>query len=449
MLRLTGSLLLLVLLACLTACSEGSAIATDNDTPLVKRPLPGLPLDGPAWSRQVSAVTTKEGAATFMTSGEPGAHVHTSFAELLTLDGNSGVDLAWAIWQLPVTAETEVQKLQINLYLSGNNRFHFAVANYATGKWIFPSLDDFPDGTKGNASLELGVDDGALHSPGENIYVAALVLPGSIVHIQNVEMTVEDTGGGNDDPIYDQYEDNDELEIAKLVPLGELRASIHETVVLEMSDPNEIIDTQDFYIVPVEAGQTLTVTMLFEAVNRFPEVGHPTLNDLDLLLYPPGSTLELDQFNDDDDAFGAELYFYPFEQGTWTVGAGGDYMIGIIAREPGHDNAEYDLNIFVSDNAYEVTGFVTKEGAQVTERFVVYLEPGNFNAVTSLDPEFPGDAGKFSIKGVPNGGYTLKVHSSASFHEDHPFTWPETKSILVIGSDVTDASIDIGPEPEL
>jgi hypothetical protein len=219
-------------------------------------------------------------------------------------------------------------------------------------------------------------------------------------------------------------------------------------------------DMMDFYSVTLTAGQYLTATLMFEPYDHFWAPGGewltPNYNDLDVLIYPPGSTLPYDQFI--ESASGTNLYFYPADEGFYHVPSDGDYIIGILGDMgdlPHIDsNAEYYLGIYVNDSVHSVKGTVTQNSAEATKPFLVYLEyttpvGGNMGCFSAMAPIDASPHGQFEIKGVPDGVYTLKVESSASFYvyPKHPYIWPETLPVTVAGADVTGVSINIGNDP--
>lgn len=432
-----------------TACTAGGAELPAAGPP--QSALPALPDDGPAFSHAVSVVGSLPGSPAFLDSGAPGASPHATQAAWLTLDAAQSGGFAWAVWQIPLAADIQLQQLDLNLQASGLNRYWLAVADYTAGSWRFLLTGQYPAGIQGSQSLSwpgAGLPlEPALHSPGEFAYVACLVTGTNKVNIASLGITNSDPGPGpGDDPIYDLYEDNDTLDSCHPLGPGQTHASVHMSINTEMHDPNEWRDTYDCYCVNVPSGKTLTATLRFEPYDHFWDgVSYRYENDLDLLFYMPGASSILNDFVEQYSSL--RIWYYQFEQVTYKANATADYPLCVMGAlgEGVPSNAEYDLNIFVSDNAYTVSGYLTQQGALPTKKFVAYLEPGNFSDLTAFGDEGEQD-GHFAITGVPDGSYTLKIASSFAFYPA-PYTWPETAAVLVSGADSVGNDLDIGADP--
>jgi hypothetical protein len=421
---------------------------------LLAAPLRALPDDGPAWTRQVSAQSDFPGGETFSTSGQPYVHPDATHPEWLVLDATglplTGAQFVWAIWQIPLTSETVIEELRVNTQSSVSKKYYPALANYALGHWVIgPESHD-------TITLALPPDQAELHSPGQYCYIAIIVMAGQKITVASFGMTAS---GGASAPIFDQYEPNDPMESAYPLdpyPLdrGYYHASIHETYVPEMGGR----DKMDFYTVHLEAGQFLTATLKHEPYDHFWVYSDadplPNYNDLDVLLYPPNSTQPYDQFIEPP-VSGMTIYYYAADQAFYQVpaGLGGDYIIGILGDVSGPDNnAEYYLDIFISDAVHTVSGYLTQKHEAPDKPFLAFLEssdpqdPGFFNCIAPVDQS---PHGHIQIFGVPDGDYTLKIQSSAAFfpYPVHPYVWEQTLPVIVAGMDVTDASLDIGDDP--
>jgi hypothetical protein len=419
------------------SCSTGSA------APLADAPsLPALPQDGPAWTRQVSEVTTIDGVDTYLDCGAPGAAPHISQATWLTLDGDQAAgEYAWAIWQIPLSDLTTVQEIALSIQQSGLSKYYLAWADYSAGQWRFISVDGKAE-LQGQKTLtvpgaQIG-DETAMHSPGEFAYLAMLVLPGHKINVAGYTVTVDIDNSGND-PIYDDFEDNDNLDTCYPLEPGEYRASIHQKNVPEMDDPNENRDAADAYCIDVGPGQTLTVTLRHELYDHF---GGGWLNDLDLCFYSPGSDDVWEDLVESESSISSR---HPFEQIVYESG-GGTYYISVLpdlVDMDTDDDAEYYINVFLSDNTYRVSGTVKLDGQTVTKDYTVYLEPGNFNALTPVDGGENG-FGSFNIEGVPNGEYTLKVQGTNTFGEQD-IAFPVEMPVTVLNNDEVNLVVELSP----
>jgi hypothetical protein len=424
-------------------------------TAAIARALPPLPNDGPAALRRVSTASTLPGYPAYQDCGA-GVAQHATIPEVLVLD-STGLDSAaheftWAIWRMQLSAGVTVGEIKVTTYQSVGKTFYAGLANYAAGVWQLERI------TVNGASLHLPAQELDLHSPGECVYLAVVVMAGQKVSLQALDITT--SGGAGNDPIFDDFEPNDPMASAWHLGPGYYRASIHETFIPEMGGR----DKMDFYTVTLGAGQSLTTTLDYEPYDHLWAPGGdlltPSLNDLDVLIYPPGSSLPYDQFLMPP-ASGMSIYYYAADEGFYTSASGGEYIIGILGdvSDPYNivdNNAEYHLGIYVSNGGqtHSVSGTVAHNGAEITTPFLVYLEytviadddRGFFNAVAGIDT---APHGKFTVLGVPDGAYTLYVRSSAAFYAypAHPATWPQTLGVTVAGADVTDANIDITGEP--
>jgi hypothetical protein len=286
-----------------------------------------------------------------------------------------------------------------------------------------------------------------MHSPGHFAYLAVLVMPGNKINVASLDSQDDDPGGPPpDDPIFDAYEDNDALDNCYTLLPGSHFASVHQTLRTDMNDPNEYRDIYDVYCVAIGSGQTLTATLRFEDYDHFWDgTGQRYENDLDLLFFYPGATSILNDFNEQYSSF--RIFYYPFEQVTFTASSGADYSLCVMTAlgEGVDSNALYNLQLFVSDSAYKVSGYLTQNGALPTKTFVAFLEPGNFNAITAFGAEGELD-GHFVISGVPDGTYTLKAYTSLAFNP-YPYEWPETLEVVVNGGDSTGNDLDVGDDP--
>lgn len=441
-------------LLCCAACIAGGcagASASLPDAAALARALPPLPQDGMAVTRRVSTESSLTGYPTYRDSGEPNASQHPTLPDVLTLD-SSGLSeparqFTWAIWRLQLSAGVTVDGIKITTYQSPNKPFYAGLANYAAGLWQFELVQ-----TNG-ASLHLPPEI-ELHSPGESIYVAIVVMAPYKVNVQALDITT--SGGAGNDPIFDDFEPNDPMESAWPLGAGYYHASIHETFIPEMGGK----DKMDFYTVSVPPGQHLTATLDYEPYDHLwtysSDWPFPNYNDLDVLIYPPGSTLPYDQFYEPP-VSGMTIYYYAADQGYLPDAGGGEYIIGILGDVDPYfkidNNAEYDLGIYVSASVHTVSGTLTQDGAGIDYPFLVYLEytapvdgdRGFFNAVAPIDTE---PHGRFVIPGVPDGAYTMHVRTSAAFYPYpvHPYVWPQTVAVTVAGADVT-ADINIEGEP--
>lgn len=449
-----GGLIILLLpaaivLGCqlLGACGGGPDLAPTAAA--MQRALPPLPDDGPAWTRRSSTTDNSvDGSGANPTSGAPYVYPHASIPQVLVMDATlpGAPDFIWAIWRVQLSPGMTVTTIRVDTQGSVGKPFYAGLANYSKGHWVFG-----PE-TMNHPTLPLPPES-ELHSPGNSVYVAIVVMKGVLVNIQTI--TVSTDGGTGTDPIFDQFEPNNPMQQAWPLGPGYYHASIHETYVPEMGGR----DMMDFYTVSLTAGQYLTATLMFEPYDHFWAPGGdmltPNYNDLDVLIYPPGSTLPYDQFI--ESASGMTIYYYASDQGFYQVPSSGDYIIGILADAdiPHVDsNAEYYLGIYVSDSVHKVTGTITKETLEIDKPFLVYLENPDplatdrycFNAVAPIDT---APHGQFEIRGVPDGTYTLKVRSSGGYYpyKVHPYTWPQTLPVNVAGSDVTGLHLDIGEDP--
>lgn len=442
----------LLWLSCASACAVGRAQApAETAAGPASHALPALPDDGPAFGRRVSVEASISGNPAFLDSGAPGAAVHTTQADWLTLDAGAAGGFAWAIWQVPLASEIQLESLFFDIEASGLNKYWLAVADYSTGSWRFLLTAQYPSGIQSEQTISwpsAGLPpETAIHSPGEFAYIACLVEGTNKVNIASLGIVNSDPGPPpGDDPIYDQFEDNDTLDTCYDLGPGTHRASVHMTLNTEMHDPNEWRDIYDCYCVNVPAGSTLTATLRFEPYDHFWDgVSYRYENDLDLLFFMPGASSILNDFVEQYSSF--RIWYYQFEQVTYTANSTADYLLCVLGAlgEGVDSNAEYDLNIFVSAEAYTVSGYLTQQAALPTKKFVVFLEPGNFSDLTAFADEGEQD-GHFAITGVPDGAYTLKVASSFAFYST-PYTWPETAAVLVGGGDSVGNDIDIGADP--
>lgn len=434
--------------AALSGCGGGPALAPTAAA--VQKALPPLPDDGPAWSKQSSETNNSvDGSGANPTSGLPGVYPDATVPQVLVMDAAlpGSPDFIWAIWRVQLSPGMTITKITVNTYSSVDQPYYAGLANYTKRHWVFGNE------TSNNITLPLP-PEAQLHSPGNSVYVAIVVMAGVKVNIQSIAVTTE--GGTGTDPIYDQFEPNNPMEQAHPLGPGYYHASIHETYVPEMGGR----DMMDFYTVSLTAGQYLTATLMFEPYDHFWAPGGewltPSYNDLDVLIYPPGSTRPYDDFI--ESASGMNIYYYAADEGFYKVTTSGDYIIGILADvgEIPHidSNAEYYLGIYVNDSVHNVSGTITQQTKEITKEFLVYLErdpenpadSGDFNTIAPLDT---APHGQFVIKGVPDGTYSLKVRSSAAYYPypTHPYPWPETLPVTVAGSDVTGANLDIGVDP--
>jgi hypothetical protein len=437
-----GAASLLAVAGC-GALASTAGPGTPGAPPVPLSSLPPLPLQGrPNVVRVVSDTATLDGYPAFMDSGAPYVYNDAmDFPTWLVLNGRLAgcPDFIWAIWQFPVTIETTIQELRVTLSASTTNTCYAGVANYDTGMW------EFGDETFGTRLLPIpAAGEWVLHSPGGYCYVALVVMKGQAINVSSLVMTF--AGNPPPPPIFDQFEPNDTLTAAYLLTPGSYHASIHETMI-----PDYGQDNYDCYKVSLAAGQHLTATLRFEDYNHFD--GPPNLTDLDLLVCPPGAVDPLNDFI--EAASGLNIHFYPFENGHYVVPSGGDYFIVILGAYGAWDDAEYVLNVFVNAAAYSVSGTLTQSGGEPTKSLVVFLttpgetepldysETANFNALTSMDT---APHGLFTIAGVPDGDYVLKVHSNGGYTEP-PYVWPETYPVHVSGGDVSGLSVNIGADP--
>jgi hypothetical protein len=386
-----------------------------------------------------------------MDSGAPGAQPEATHADWLRLDATQSGGFAWAIWRIPLTAGFRLEQLDFNIEASGLNRYWLALADYGSGTWRFVLTGAYPTGIQGDQSLvwpTTGLPaEPDLHSPGEFAYLACIVEGANKVNVATLDVTDSDPGvGPGEDPIYDQFENNDTLDTYHDLTAGSYRASVHMTNRTDMNDPDEWKDVYDCYRVNVPAGKTLTATLRFEPFDHFWDgVSYRYENDLDMLFFMPGASSILNDFVEQYSSL--RIWYYQFEQVTYQAGSTQDYPICVMGAlgEGVNSNAEYDLNIFVSDSAYTVSGYLTQQGALPTKKFVVFLEPGNFSDLTAFADEGEQD-GHFAIAGVPDGDYTVKVASSFAFYPT-PYTWPETAQAQVLAGDSVGNDIDIGADP--
>lgn len=404
--------------------------------------LPGLPSNDSVIVKNASAENTIDGSSTYsryQTGVEPEpVHAHDSYPKMLVLDATALTEgFVWAMWQIPVGEDYSFESVSVVLYQSGMNKYSTGLADYSTGHWRF-----YSEGY-GSEYIEL-TDESSYHSASDNAYVAVIVMAGSKITIGSLDYATTQLN----QPIHDDYEPNNSLLAPWSASPGTYYASIYETIIPEMGGKDDF----DFYRVHLEAGDYLTATLRFDVFDAI--VDPNNFNDLDVLIYPPGSTLPLEEF--DPDASGTNIYYYPFEQGFLHATVEGDYFVGIFGdRVPPDVNAEYCLNIYVSQSVHTVSGTLTQLGAEPSKQFVVFLsEPGatepptyqetcNFNDITSIDA---GMHGEFSIPGVPDGEYVLRVHSSSAFY-GQPYVWPEQLPVTVSGADRTGLIVDIGIDP--
>ncbi len=448
---------LAVLCASLLACGMpavlggcGGTTAGAPEAASIARALPALPQDGPATLHRVSAASILSGYPAHLDSGAPNVAQHATIPEVLTLDSTSlneaAREFTWAIWRLQLSAGVSVDDIKVTTYKSGTQPFYAGVANYGAGLWQLEQIQ------VNGASLNLPPEI-ELHSPGESVYIAIVVMAPQIINVQALDITT--SGGTGNDPIFDAFEPNDPITAPWHMEPGYYHASIHETFIPEMGGR----DKWDFYTVTLGANQSLTATLDYEAYDHLWAPGGewltPNYNDLDVLIYPPGSELPYDDFI--EDASGLNIYYYAADQG-FKANISGDYIIGILGdvSDPFNvvdNNAEYDLGIYVSDATHTVSGKLTHDGADIDKSYLVYLEytvpvdgnRGFFNALATIDT---APHGKFSIRGVPDGEYRLWVRSSGAFYPYpvHPYVWQQWEPVSVAGADVT-ANINIEGEP--
>jgi hypothetical protein len=438
--RLALTLLALCALAALSGCG-GRAEATGGG-------LPPLPADGPYVPRHTSATTTLNGADALLTSGAPGVQPHAQFDTWLTLDGDLAGELAWAIWRIDLGPGFDLASVSVNVQQSGLKRYWLLYADYTSGRWEYVYNGTDPLGEKGVQGFT-PADPQGVRSPAHYAYVAVLVLPTQGVNVGLLE--VETTFNGTlTEPIFDTREDNDSLDEAQDGPLllgpGQYFASVHESPIEGWTEFGERIDKYDYCLVSLQAGETLTATLKHDAADPLGVFSGSM--DLDLLFYNPGATRELDDFI--ESASGVRIHFYNFEQVTYTASSAGWYPLGVIAvpdiDEEAPDSAEYELNLFINPagTVYEVRGNVTIDDAMPDHSLIVVLEPGNFSALsTGADQPVRG---QFTIPGVPNGEYTLKVYGNAGY-EPTGWVWPESETVTVNNGDVAGAGIDLSPAP--
>jgi len=432
-------------LLAVAGCGALASTAGSGAPPVSLSSLPLLPMNGgPAVPRTASDTATLDGYPAFLDSGVPyvAQHDPIEFPTWLMLDATAlpaGQDFIWAVWQFTLTPDRAIEEIRLNLSQSGANKCYAGLANYHTGMW------EFGDETFGTRLLPIpAAGEWVLHSPDGYCYVAVVVMAGQKLNVSSLQLTQSSIPPPP--PIFDQFEPNDTLATAYLLTPGSYHASIRETMIQPYGQ-----DNYDCYKVSLTAGQHLTATLRFEDYNHFD--GPPNLSDLDLLICPPGAVDPLNEFI--ESASGLNIQFYPFENGHYVVPSGGDYFIVILGAYGAWDDAEYVLNVFVSDAAYSVSGTLTQLGAPPDKSLVVFLtkegeaeppdfsETANFNALTSMDTS---PHGLFTITGVPDGDYTLKVHSNGGYTEP-PYVWPETYPVTVSGGDVSGLSVNIGADP--
>jgi hypothetical protein len=437
MAKLHHAALLCAALVWLCSCGTGE--------PATGGTLPGISeLDNLA--RGTSDLSTVTGANFLLSSGAPAATIHPSQATWLVLDGDQTGSSApaWAVWQLSLAPTDTLQSVTVNMQQIGLRRYWLAYADFTAQRWSFVQPSDLSPLGKSGASTVLSTELESMVSPAGNIYVAVLVLggqsPSSKINVEYVEAAYSTTGI---DPIADAYEDNDTLDSCATITPGLIHASIHQTPRDDMSDPQEETDPRDIYCIDVPSGHELTVTLRYNVFNHF---GSGVENELDLLYYATGAEDEYNDFVESESSF--NLFFYPFEH-IHVASATGIRKVGVIAEilDGGiEDDAEYDMYVFVSDETHTVSGTLKQSNMDVTHKFAVFLEPGNFNDITW----FPGDEGPaeskgdFVIEGVPDGSYTLKVHGSGGY-EQPGWVYTTTIPIVVSGGDVQNADINIEP----
>jgi hypothetical protein len=401
------------------------------------------------------ATTTEHTGASRIADSGAGVSVHPSDPGWLTLDGSAAGTYTWAMWQLPVTTGEELTGVTVNFYGSGLNRYWLGHPDYDAGVW------DFGDGDRVGVST-FTPEPGSNILSGDELYFVVLVLPGNTVTVSGLE--VEDSGtSGGDDPIYDDFEINDNATYAipepeegpyEFTAPGNYRAGLYQTTQELMDKPS---DHYDYYLYNGTAGNTLTITLRFEVWDHFWEPGDPDypvpdFNDLDVLFLHGQTGDPLNDF--DEDNSGLRIYYMPFEHIVYELEVDEEIVIG-IAPDPDpyfqtKSNAEYYLGIHESPAVYTVSGDVTIAGAVPDRDLVVFLEPGNFNDVTGVpgDPA-TGEPGVFDITGVPPGSYTLKVHSTAR-KNPAGYVWEgtgEQLAVEVTTGNVGGLSLDLSAPP--
>jgi hypothetical protein len=432
--RLLHCCLLLTALLTLASCgARNASVPADSAFPAIGK------LD--SISRNVSDIATVNGVDYIASSGVPSAQPHPTQPSWLVLDGDAATGVStWAIWRVSLTAGETPQFIDISLPQTYPNRYWLAYADFAAERWVFLDAAGNPLGRQGAPPSIQPTDPSVLLSPNLNMYVAILVMPTQKVNVAYLEANYSPVVFP--DPIFDDFEDNDDLENCyELSGPGMYRASIHETPRDDMNDPNEREDSRDIYCVNVPAGSELTVTMRHDLLNYFSDFGE---QELDLLYYPPGA---LDKYDDFSESLSSlNLRYYPFEQIHIT--SSGTQTFGVVAEVGDFydDDAEYEMNVFISADTHEVSGIVKQGGQAATKKFVAFLTPGNFNDVTWFheDEGLPESVGAFLIKGVPDGEYTLHVMGGAGFGEGE-WIYDQTLPVSVAGGNVTDVLIDIEP----
>jgi len=411
--------------------------------------LPSLPQDahlaGPI--RQVLSVNSYDGADRF-TNSVGGVSVNQNNGWWLELDATTANPYAWAMWRLAADAVEPFTTFRINCG-TPSMRYYVIYADYARNRWMFYTpqvgLGLSFAGTIEIDPASLPGGESVLHSPGGFAYIALIAVPANSGKLQVKGIDVTIPGGDplpGEDPIYDQFENNDTLATCTPLTQGMFKASIHQRYTLGMQLDGEERDYFDCYCVNVPVGKTLTATLRHETFDHFGGVE----NDADLLFYFPGAS---NIGNDFDETLSSTGIFYdPFEQVNFVAPADGDYLLTVIGdnSEPGvRTNAEYDLGIFISDAVYDVSGTITQGGNPLTTDVVAFLKPGNFNVNTPVPPA--GVGGSFTIKGVPPGTYTLWVHGTARYGPTG-YVYPEHKQdIEVLNANVTGIELEIGPNP--
>jgi hypothetical protein len=385
------------------------------------------------------------GADYIASSGPPAVVPHPTQSTWVVLDGDQVADqTAWAIWRVTLNPGELPEAVDVNLPQNGLRRYWIAYADFAGERWQFLDTAGNELGLQGASAHIAPGTPGDLLSPNLNMYVAVIVRggqsPSSAINVGYLEAGYMPAGGT--DPIADDYEDNDTLDECYPLPdAGMYHASIHETWRVDMSDPNEFRDKYDFYCIDIPAGKELTVTLRHDAADHFG--GQPGgYNDLDLLFYPESAEVWGEDFIEDDSSM---QVFYGFEQ-IHLTGLSGMYKLGVVP-DIGDDyaeNAEYDLGVYFSSSTHSGSGKITQDGASVDKRFSVFLEPGNFNVPTVFDP---GHEGEFTIDGVPDGPYTLKVQGSAGDNQTG-YVYPESLSVTFSGTNLTGKNLDISLFPE-
>lgn len=425
----------------LAGCSSPAELVSSGPQPAL---LPELPAAGPYWSRQVSDVTSQIGSDRYQDCAEPGALPDVPFTGALQLDGTAASEYAWSIWRFALTPETVIEKFKITLTASGLSPYYTAYADYTQHRWVVSDVH-------GGGTTVFPVDESSLHSADEYAYLAILVAPDSIIKVAQIEMTAE--GPPLPGPIFDQFEDNDEMDIAYPLTAGMYHASIHESYRGDIPAPEQQ-DFWDFYSIDLQAGQTLTLTLRYEVFDHFHNAPLPNYNDLDLLFY---TSLTTNYMNDFIEQYsGLRIYYAPFEHCVYTADAARTIYIGIRgdseASDPVDNNAEYYLGVAITNGlTYTVTGNISVLGEIPNRDVVVFLEaatdelPGNYNYVTALPP---GNAGYFEITGVPDGDYTLWVHGTARYGPSD-FVWPESLLLTVDGADLSGMDLDLSDYPGL